>query len=116
VRLVILDEPFRGLDRERRRELLARARSMWREATLLCVTHDVGETRAFDRAVVIEGGQIVEDGAPADLAKRPGSRYRALLDAEEVLRGELRSSGTWRRLWLAGGILVEDERKEGYGG
>jgi ABC-type bacteriocin/lantibiotic exporter with double-glycine peptidase domain len=116
VRLVILDEPFRGLDRERRRELLARARSMWREATLLCVTHDVGETRAFDRAVMIEGGQIVEDGAPADLAKRPGSRYRALLDAEEVLRGELRSSGTWRRLWLAGGILVEDERKEGYGG
>jgi ABC-type bacteriocin/lantibiotic exporter with double-glycine peptidase domain len=116
VRLVILDEPFRGLDRERRRELLARARSMWREATLLCVTHDVGETRAFDRVVVVEGGQIVEDSAPADLAERPGSRYRAMLDAEEALRGELWSSDTWRRLWLAGGLLVEDERKEGYGG
>jgi ABC-type multidrug transport system fused ATPase/permease subunit len=116
VRLVILDEPFRGLDRERRRELLARARSMWREATLLCVTHDVGETRAFDRVVVVEGGQIVEDSAPADLAERPGSRYRAMLDAEEALRGELWSSGTWRRLWLARGLLVEDERKEGYGG
>ena len=112
VRLVILDEPFRGLDRERRRELLARARSMWREATLLCVTHDVGETRAFDRVVVIEGGQIVEDSAPADLAKRPGSRYRAMLDAEEVLRGELWSSGTWRRLRLAGGMLGR-ERTEG---
>ena len=89
VRLVILDEPFRGLDRERRRELLARARRMWRGATLLCVTHDVGETRAFDRVVVVEGGQIVEDSAPADLAKRPGSRYRAMLDAEEALRGAL---------------------------
>jgi energy-coupling factor transporter ATP-binding protein EcfA2 len=113
---VILDEPFRGLDRERRRELLARARSMWREATLLCVTHDVGETRAFDRVVVVEGGLIVEDNAPADLAERPGSRYRAMLDAEEALRGELWSSGTWRRLRLAGGQLVENERKEGDGG
>jgi ABC-type multidrug transport system fused ATPase/permease subunit len=116
VRLVILDEPFRGLDRERRRELLARARRMWRGATLLCVTHDVGETRAFDRVVVIEGGQIIEDSAPADLAKRPGSRYRAMLDAEEALREELWSSGAWRRLWLAGGVLVENEEKEGYGG
>jgi ABC-type bacteriocin/lantibiotic exporter with double-glycine peptidase domain len=116
VRLVILDEPFRGLDRERRRELLARARSVWRGATLLCVTHDVGETQAFDRVVVIEGGQIVEDSAPADLAKQPGSRYRAMLEAEEALRGVLWSSGTWRRLWLAGGVLVENEEKEGHGG
>jgi ABC-type bacteriocin/lantibiotic exporter with double-glycine peptidase domain len=113
VRLVILDEPFRGLDRARRRLLLARARSIWQEATLLCVTHDVGETRAFDRVLVIEGGQIVEDSAPAALAKRPGSRYRAMLDAEEALRGELGSSGTWRRLWLADGMLVEDEGKKG---
>jgi ABC-type bacteriocin/lantibiotic exporter with double-glycine peptidase domain len=116
VRLVILDEPFRGLDRERRRELLARARRMWREATLFCVTHDVGETQAFDRVVVVEDGQIVEDSAPADLVKRPGSRYRAMLDADEALRGDLWSSGTWRRLWLAGGILAEDERKEGSSG
>jgi ATP-binding cassette subfamily B protein len=76
----------------------------------------VGETRAFDRVVVIEGGQIVEDSAPADLAKRPGSRYRAMLEAEEALRGGLWSSGTWRRLRLAGGVLVENEEKEGSGG
>ena len=68
VRLVILDEPFRGLDRERRRELLARARRWWRAATVLCITHDVGETQGFGRVLVVDGGQIVEDGAPADLA------------------------------------------------
>ena len=65
-------------------------------------------------SLVIEGGQIVEDGAPADLAKRPGSRYRAMLEAEEAVREELWSSGTWRRLWLAEGVLVEDEQKEDY--
>jgi ATP-binding cassette subfamily B protein len=110
VRLAILDEPFRGLDRERRRELLARARRWWCATTLLCITHDVGETQAFDRVLVVEGGQIVEDGVPANLAARPGSRYRALLEAERQVRGDLWSSGVWRRLWLEGGRLVEAGR------
>jgi len=34
-RLVILDEPFRGLDREKRRELLLEARRMWVATTLI---------------------------------------------------------------------------------
>ncbi|MFI5108920.1 MAG: ATP-binding cassette domain-containing protein, partial [Terriglobales bacterium] len=42
-RLAILDEPFRGLDREQRRELLQRVRRLWRDVTLLCITHDVSE-------------------------------------------------------------------------
>ncbi|MCJ7593903.1 MAG: ABC transporter ATP-binding protein/permease, partial [Desulfobacterales bacterium] len=51
-RLVILDEPFRGLDRGQRHMLLLHARQWWRHATLLCVTHDVGETEGFDRVIV----------------------------------------------------------------
>jgi ABC-type bacteriocin/lantibiotic exporter with double-glycine peptidase domain len=116
VRLVILDELFRGLDRERRRELLARARRWWRAATLLCITHDVGETRGFGRVLVVEGGQIVEDGAPVDLAARPGSRYRALLEAEREVREGLWSSGVWRRLRLEEGRLVEAGRNEDHDG
>jgi len=112
-RLVILDEPCRGLDRARRRELLAHARRWWCEATLLCITHDVGETRAFPRVIVVEGGRIVEDGVPADLAERPGSRYRALLEAEVAVREGLWSSGVWRRLWLEDGQLVEDSQNGG---
>ena len=107
VRLVILDEPFRGLDYEQRRELLTRARRMWRHATLLCITHDVSETQAFARVLVVEGGQIVEDGPPADLANRPGSRYRAMLATEAAVREELWSSAAWRRLELKGGLLLE---------
>lgn len=112
VRLVILDEPFRGLDREQRRELLARARTMWQHATLLCITHDVSETRAFTRVLVVEGGQIVEEGPPTDLANRPGSRYRALLETEAAVREELWSSGAWRRLQLKEGRLLENGQGE----
>jgi ATP-binding cassette subfamily B protein len=107
VRLVILDEPLRGLDRERRCELLARARCLWRQATLLCITHDVGATQTFDSVLVVEAGRIVEHGAPAALAAQPESRYRTLLEAEAEVRDGLWSSGVWRRLWLEEGRLVD---------
>ncbi len=111
VRLAIFDEPFRGLDREKRRTLLANARAHWKDATLLCVTHDVGETRGFDRVVVIDGGRVVEDGSPAELAGREDSLYRRLLDAEESLFRELWMSGGFRRLRLERGtITTQGER------
>jgi len=111
VRLALLDEPFRGLDRHQRRELLARARRHWENTTLLCVTHDVGETLGFSRALVIENGRIVEDGNPADLARQTNSRYRALLEAEESVREGSWSGGHWRHLRMEGGRLIEELRR-----
>lgn len=104
-RLVILDEPFRGLDRERRHELLRRARALWSNATLLTVTHDVGETRAFPRVLVIEGGRVIEDGSPEELL-REGTRYRSLLDAEEQVHRGLWEDPRWRQLTINQGQLV----------
>jgi ATP-binding cassette subfamily B protein len=109
-RLVILDEPFRGLDRGRRREMLAAAREVWSRATLLCVTHDVGETRGFERVIVVEHGRAVEDGAPAELAARPGSRYAALIEAESAVLSGPWASAEWRRLRIAQGAVVEGAR------
>jgi len=108
-RLVILDEPFRGLDREKRRALLGRARDVWRDATLLCVTHDIGETLGFDRVLVMDGGRIVEDAQAVELASRRDSLYRALLDDEEVVRAEMWASDEWRRLRVDGGRVSEEE-------
>jgi ATP-binding cassette subfamily B protein len=111
-RLVILDEPFRGLDRDQRRALLARTRRYWQEATLLCITHDVGETQSFERVLVVETGRIVEDGSPAELAAQPGSRYGALLEAEAAVWEEIWSDTAWRRLWLQNGQLEEEDNNE----
>jgi hypothetical protein len=110
VRLGILDEPFRGLDREQRHVLLQRARQKWRAATLLCITHDVQSTQAFDRVLVVEGGQIIEDDAPARLASHPETHYRALLDAEAAVHGGLWCSERWRRLLLVAGRVHEAGR------
>ncbi|MDC0674545.1 ATP-binding cassette domain-containing protein [Nannocystis radixulma] len=103
--LVLLDEPFRGLDRPRRQRLLTRVRARWRSSTLLCVTHDVGEAVGFDRVLVVEGGRVVEDGPPDLLAAQPDSRYSALVAAEAELREELWANPAWRHLRLIGGAV-----------
>ena len=106
-RLVILDEPFRGLDRHTRHELLLRARSHWRDATLLFISHDIGETQLFDEVFVIEGGRLVENGAPSMLL-RSASRYRTMFEAEEAVRRKLWSASRFRRLRLESGRLLEE--------
>ena len=106
VRLAILDEPFRGLDREKRRLLLGKARQHWSAATLLCITHDVSETLNFPRVIVIEEGRIIEDGVPQELAKIGSSRYHELLEAEQQVRQGLWASADWQRLWIENGHLT----------
>jgi ABC-type multidrug transport system ATPase subunit len=104
--LVILDEPFRGLDREKRRTLLSRARSEWEDCTLICITHDIAETAQFDRVLVIEQGRVVEDGHPSDLRANSSSRYSQLLEAEEEIRSGLWSSNVWRHIRIQSGRIV----------
>ena len=104
-RLVLLDEPFRGLDRGQRRQLLTAARRWWKQATLLCVTHDLSETLGFDRVLVIEDGRLLEQGPPLTLREQSGSRYATLLEAETRLRGARWGNTDWRRLHLADGRL-----------
>jgi ABC-type bacteriocin/lantibiotic exporter with double-glycine peptidase domain len=107
VRLAILDEPFRGLDLDQRRSLLERARNAWRGATLLCITHDVAETLAFERVLVIENGRIIEDGQPAELAREEQSRFRALLDADRAVHQTLWMDPAWRHVRLESSELRE---------
>lgn len=105
VRLVILDEPFRGLDRQKRRQLLGEARRHWKDATLITITHDVGETRGFPRVVVIENGRVIEDSSPVELLEQEGSRYHDLYRAEQSVRQGLWANSIWRRLWLQNGKI-----------
>jgi ABC-type bacteriocin/lantibiotic exporter with double-glycine peptidase domain len=108
-RLVVLDEPFRGLDRDTRHELLLRARTHWRDATLLLISHDIGETQFFDQVFVVEKGRVIETGAPSTLLGS-ASRYRSMLEAEEAVRRELWSKAQFRRLRLESGRVVEVQR------
>lgn len=105
VQLAILDEPFRGLERSKRQQLLNAARTRWQKATLLCITHDISATQEFDRIVVIEDGRIVEDGTPASLQTQIDSRYRQMLRTEHDVAQRIWQMVPWQRLWLENGIV-----------
>lgn len=107
VRLAILDEPTRGLGRKERRRMLSSLRAHFRSCTLLCVIHDVSDTRQFDRVLVIERGRILEDGAPRILEANPRSRYRALLEEERAMQPDRWTDAAWRRMELRAGKLWE---------
>jgi ATP-binding cassette subfamily B protein len=107
-RLVILDEPFRGLERHKRRTMLQQVRQRWHSSTLICITHDVGETVEFPRVLVLDGGHLVQDGSPQELLVQENSLYRGLFDAEAAVRSGLWGSSLWRRIRLQSGRVVQD--------
>ena len=83
-----------------------------RERTLLCVTHDVGETLEFERVLVIENGRVVEDGPPAG----PGGATRLALrrpcSRQSATCGRVYgASAVWRRLVMERGRLTGEERR-----
>lgn len=107
VRLVILDEPLRGLDRERRGALIRRIRAWWPSATLLCVSHDLEETREFARVVVLADGHVVEDGPPERLLADAEGAYATMLAQERQVHAQLWQRPDWRRLTIADGSVIE---------
>ncbi len=110
VRLAILDEPGYGLDRNDRDNLLASVRKNFSAATLFYITHDINSTLTLDRVLVIEEGQIIENGRPRDLYERLGSRYRELCNWENDLTRTIWEDPSWRRLKMCNGLLTETEK------
>jgi ABC-type multidrug transport system fused ATPase/permease subunit len=111
--LVILDEAFRGLERDSRLALLRRVRHQWKGATLLCITHDVQDALEFDRVIVMREGTIVEDAVPADLAADSRSAYRALLTSAQTVHRRHWLNPQWRRLRMEGGALRASAQEQG---
>ena len=96
--LLVLDEPTTGFDPESRRAMwdVVRVKAATGSAVLLA-THHMDEAEALaDRIVVIAGGRIIADGAPAAIkaqvaatvirlrTRLPADRFRALPGVAKV--------------------------------
>ncbi len=90
--LLVLDEPTAALDVEATaqvsRVLSARLRDS--STTTLLVTHDLAEAiQLAHHMVVLEGGQVVEQGSPTEVVAAPRSTFAAHLAGLNVVTGEL---------------------------
>lgn len=81
-RAVLLDEPYTGLDATLRRTVtaLVAGEASARGAPAVLVSHELAESQAFaDRVGVIDGGRLLQVGAPREVVLRPASRRVAEL-------------------------------------
>ncbi len=91
--VLLLDEPFAGLDAATRAELLYDVSSALRDPSraTLVVVHDRAEAWALgDRALVMLDGRVVADAPPQELLERPPSAEVARFLGFD---GELREDG-----------------------
>lgn len=104
--ILLLDEPFSALDPRRRAEVRREVRSIHREwgTTVLQVTHDFTEAGLLgDVAILLDGGRVLQSGAPEAVFRKPASPYIAeFLGAENVFAGEVRVVRDAAPDWLAG--------------
>ncbi len=81
-RVLLLDEPFSGLDFTRRAEVREQTQSLLEDTRIatLMVTHDPEEAMFMaDRILVMDEGQIVQAGTPEETYFHPASAYVATL-------------------------------------
>ncbi|MEW2257333.1 ABC transporter ATP-binding protein [Streptomyces sp. NPDC047869] len=90
-RLLLLDEPLAALDARTRLEVRAQLRRHLAEfeAVAVLVTHDPLDAMVLaDRLVVVEHGHVVQQGTPAEIARRPRTDYIARLVGLNLYRGQ----------------------------
>ncbi|MFU8884512.1 MAG: peptidase domain-containing ABC transporter [Cyanobacteriota bacterium] len=85
-RLVILDEATSALDADTERRLVRQLRAHLQGRTLLFVTHRLGNLRQADRILVMDDGQVVEDGTWQGLVAQGGS-FAVLANQQHELNG-----------------------------
>jgi ABC-2 type transport system ATP-binding protein len=85
-RVIFLDEPTAGLDPQSRRELHDVIRAAKADgAAIVLTTHYIEEAQHLcDRLAIIDHGQIIAEGAPADLVARAKTSPRITFSATHL--------------------------------
>jgi molybdate transport system permease protein len=108
-RVLLLDEPMASLDRAARgdvRRTLRRHLDDY-DGVALLVTHDPLDAMALaDRVIAVDGGRIVQEAAPAEVASRPRTPWLGRLMGVNAFAGRL--SGNRLLLHDGGELSVAD--------
>jgi molybdate transport system ATP-binding protein len=107
-RLLLLDEPLAAVDVRTRLELRTDLRRQLSDfaGPSIVVTHDPLEALVLaDRILILEAGRIVQEGTPAQVARRPETEYVARLMGLNLYRGVLVDPTSGRVELDQGGVL-----------
>lgn len=84
--LLILDEPTSALDAASKAQVQETIDRLQRGRTVLCITHQFSTVENFDKIIVMDAGQVVEQGSHQELMARNGvyARLHALQHATSL--------------------------------
>jgi ABC-2 type transport system ATP-binding protein len=106
-KILFMDEPTTGLDPQSRRQLwdLVRAFQM-QGGTVLLTTHYMDEAeRLCDRLAIVDHGEVIAEGSPADLIDRLGGHHVV----EFATSGDGSGAAVWEALPGVESVLHDDE-------
>ncbi len=112
--LLLLDEPLAALDARTRLDVQSELKRHLAgfAGPCLVVTHDPLEALVLaDRLLVLEGGRVVQEGAPAHVARRPATEYVARLVGLNLYAGV--ADGDAVHLDGGGTLVVPDHGERG---
>lgn len=115
-RLLLLDEPLSALDAHTRLSVRSQLRHHLNEfdGGTVVVTHDPMEAMVLaDRITIIEDGSVVQQGTPAEVARRPRTDYIARLVGLNLYRGHARETVVDIQSGAPGAQLVTRESNDG---
>ena len=107
-KILFLDEPTTGLDPQSRRQLWDIIRTFQRQGgTVLLTTHYMDEAeRLCDRLAIVDHGQIIAEGSPADLINRLGGHHVVEFSVSGDSNGK--NLAAWRGLPSVESVRDED--------
>ena len=72
VEMLILDEATAALDAESEAALFHRVQQLYREQTILLISHRLSAVQGVDEVICLADGRVVEQGPPEVLRQRGG--------------------------------------------
>lgn len=112
-RLMLLDEPFSGLDISLRMEMREQIGGLLKKdgVTTLMVTHDPEEAMFMaDRILIMKGGELLQSGSPEEIYHLPQSEYVAGLFGQiNRLQGRVEDG----RVKTSIGVVASSDLKDG---
>ena len=73
--ILILDEATSALDSESETAVQKALQNIMRNKTVIAIAHRLSTLKNMDRIIVLDKGEIIEDGSPAELLQKPDSAF-----------------------------------------
>lgn len=86
--IIILDEATANVDPDNEKDLVEAIDALTREKTILMIAHRLKTVRNADKILVVDKGQIVQQGTHDELMKKEGI-YKRFVNAKEI-------AGSWQ--------------------